>query len=160
MTTMELTYDAAQAETQRLVEQRQSWTDKRAALQTSLEATHARAGDAALAGTSTAKIAEQIGRTQMELQIAERALQALEVKEHEAKRSAQRARIAELRTQAAEKRAQAVAVSAKAAPHMDALFRIEGVRPFFERSRSCDLELEADRIDRSIEWLESRLEER
>ena len=70
-----------------------------------------------------------------------------------------RARIAELRAQAAEKRAQAVAISAQAAPHLDALERIEGTRPAFAQARSMGLHHEADHIDRSIEWLESRLEQ-
>lgn len=156
---MELTYEAAQAETQRLAEQRQSLTDKHAALQASLEATQASAGEAVLAGTSTTKIVEQIGRMQTELQITERALQALGLKEHEARQREQRARIADLRRQAVENREQAAAIRAEAEPYLAALERIEGVRPELgQYARSERLEYQAHRIDLNTEELAFRME--
>ncbi len=159
MTTVELTYEAAQAETARLAEEQGRWTEKRAQLAADLDALQARAGADALAGTSTTTIAERIRGMETEVQIADRALQAIDLQQHEAGQVAQRARIAELRAQAAAKREQAAAISAEAEPHLAALERIEGTRPYFEQSRSLALHREADHIDRSIEWLESRLEQ-
>ncbi len=155
---MDLTLEAAEAETARLQAQQRTWTERRAQLAADLDALHAQAGEQALAGTSTTEIAERIARMGTEVQIADRALQALDLKIQDATRAAQRARIADLRAQASAKRQAAAAISMEAALHLEALERIEGTRPTFAQARSLGLHHEADRIDRSIEWLESRLE--
>ena len=111
MSTMEFpTHDAAQAEVDRLHEQHNEWTQRRAALAAELEATRHAAGADALAGKSTAEIAERITRMQTEAQIAERALQALDTKIDEAKRVTRHARIADERQHAAQLREQAAAI--------------------------------------------------
>ena len=158
MTSMELTHDAAQAEVTRLLEQQREWTRKRQQLETDLAMLQALAGEQALAGDSTAEIADQITRLQTEAQIADRALQALDTKIDEAKRVTRHARIADNRTQAAQLREQAAAIRAEAEPHMAALERIEGVRPEFGRCTSQLLEEEADRFDMSVSYLEFQLE--
>ncbi len=160
MTTMELpTHDAAQAEVDRLHEQHNEWTDRRAALVAELEATRHAAGADALAGKSTAEIAERITRLQTEVQIADRALQALDTKIDEAKRVTRYARIADERAQAAQMREQAAAIRAEAEPLLLELERIEGVRPEFGRNaRSVQLEFAADRWEIGAEHQQFQLE--
>lgn len=157
-TTDALTYEAALARVADVEAQQQHWTERRELVRAELETLQAQAGAAALAGTSTSTLATRISRLQTQQQIVERAIAALGAQHQAAHQVAQQARIAELRQEVAAKQAAAAAVLREAAPHLDALERIEGVRPYFERSRSLALEQEADRIARSIEWLERRLE--
>ena len=158
MTTMELTLDTAEAEMARLQEQQRTWTEKRAQLGTTLDALHAQAGEKALAGTSTTDIAERIARMGTEVQIADRALHALDTKIQEAKRAAQRARIADYQVQAAQLREQAATIRAQAAPLLDEIEKIEGVRPTLVGARSQRLEEQAHRLELGAEELAFRLE--
>lgn len=151
MTTMELTYEAAQTETARLQEQQQVWTEKRAQLQAELEEMQANATEAALAGVSTSTIAERISQIQMEIPIAGRALQALEGQQKEAKRAEGLAYTEQLRQQVVDLQAKAAALRAEAEPHFQAIERIQGVRPWFQNGREFDLEMRADMIQRSVE---------
>ncbi len=157
MSTMELTHDAAQAEVDRLHEQHNEWTHRRAALAAELEATRYAAGADALAGKSTAEIAERITRLQTETQIADRALQVLDTKLDEAKRLTRHARIADDRARAVQLREEAAAIRAEAEPHLAALERIESVRPNLGRSRSQQLEDHAYRLELNAEELEFRM---
>ncbi len=158
MSTMELTHDAAQAEVTRLLEQQREWTRKREQLGADLALLQGHAGEQALAGDSTAEIADRITRMQTEVQIADRALQALDTKIDEAKRVTRHARIADERARAAQLREQAAAIRAEAEPHMAALERIEGVRPMLGRCKSQLLEEKAHRFDLGAEYQQFQLE--
>jgi hypothetical protein len=158
MTAMEvMTYDETQAQTALLEGQRQTWIDKRAVLQAELEQLQTGAGEAALAGTSTGKLAERIGRVEMEIQIAGRALQAAEGKLKEMKRAESLAYTEHLRQRAVELRQQAAALHMECEPHLEALHRLQGVRVWFEAGREVDLTNEAYRIERDVEERELRL---
>ena len=159
MSTMELTHDAALAEVTRLLEQQREWTRKRDQLGTDLAMLQAHAGEQALAGDSTAEIADRITRMQTEAQIADRALQALDTKIGEAKRVTRIARIADERARAAQMREQAAAIRAEVEPLLLELERIEGVRPEFGRNaRSVQLEFAADRWENGADYQQFQLE--
>ncbi len=117
------------------------------------------AGEQALAGDSTAEIADRITRMQTEAQIADRALQALDTKIEEAKRVTRHARIADERARAAQLREQAAAIRAEAEPLLLELEKLEGVRPEFGRAaRSVQLKFAADRWEIGAEYQQFRLE--
>ncbi len=155
---MDLTLEAAEAETARLQAQQRTWTERRAQLAADLDALHAQAGEQALAGTSTTALAERLARLGTEGQIADRALHALDTKIQEATRAAQRARIADHARQAAQLREQAATIRAQAAPLLDEIEKLEGVRPTLADARSQRLEQQAYRLDLNTEELAFRLE--
>ncbi len=121
-------YEDALAEIERLHQQVQQWGDKRAALVRSLAELEDNAGRAALAGESTATLADEMSRLQSEIRIVEQALVALEAQQQQADIAARLARIVESRQQALAAFQEAAAVRAQVQPQLDAIEAIEGVR--------------------------------
>ena len=145
MTTMDLTLEAAEAETARLQESQQQWTDKRAVLVQALTELEANAGQAALAGESTATLADQISRLHSEIRIAEQAIAALAGQQQQAEQAVQLARIVDERKRALERFQAAAALRDQAEPHLRALEDVEGVRFSHPHPRSARIEQEGYR---------------
>ncbi len=151
------TYEEALAEVERLQQQQQEWIAKRAALEQSLAELEGNAGQAALAGESTATLADEMSRLQSQIRIAAQALVALEAQQQQADVAAQLARIVETRQQALERFQEAAALRAQVQPHLDAIEAIEGVRYYHHNPRSARLEQQADRELVHAEYLAFRL---
>ena len=138
-------YDDALAAVERLQEHQQQWTDKRAVLVQALTELEANAGQAALAGESTATLADQLSRLQSEIRIAEQALAALAGQQQQADQAVQLARIVDERQRALERFQAAAALREQAEPHLQALEEVEGVRFSHPHPRSARLEQEGYR---------------
>ncbi len=154
-----MTYEAAQAEGERLHAQHAAWRDKRAQLVRAQADLRASAGQAALAGTSTAKLADQSTRLDAEIRIADEVLAQLVAQQATATVAAQLARIADLRQQVVDTLAQRAPLAAQIQPHLDALEQITGLRYGHVHAPIAQLEDTAWRTLRNADYLEDRLDE-
>ena len=148
---------AAHNEVTRLTTQQQSWTEKRAQLVRTIAEVKANAGVSALAGTSTAKMADQLSRLHAELQIADQALGILEQQQGAAQNTARLARIRETQQQEIELYRQAAELDEQIKPHLDAIEALTGNRYYHQNSRSLNLYIQANACLHQAEYLEDRL---
>ncbi len=148
---------AALDEVTRLTTEQQSWTEKRTQLVRTIADVKANAGVSALAGTSTAKMADQLSRLHAEVEITDQALATLASQMEHAKAAVTLARIDDTRRRVVELSHEAQAAVAAAKPHLDALEVLEGVRYFHPHSKVARLELDLNRQMLFAEHLEHRL---
>jgi hypothetical protein len=154
---MSTSYEQAEAHVEELTAKRESWALKQTQLVNARTDLQRSAGAAALQGTPTAKIADQMTRLGAEIDIATSVLSTLETQIAAAQVEVHLARIADERTKVVAEFEQAAAVVAKAKPHIDALEQIEGVRYSSPGSRSIGLHMRAYERLRKIDFLEGRL---
>jgi hypothetical protein len=151
------THDDVQTRPAALQEKRASWVQKQQQLANAREAMQRNAGAAALEGTPTAKIADQLSRITSEIEIAGQALAVVDGQIAAAELDARVARIGDLRAQIAMKLEEAAALEAAIKPHLDAIEQITGLRYVHPHSKSDRLQEEAQRFISQATYLEGLL---
>jgi hypothetical protein len=120
--------EQAEAHVEELTTKRESWVQKQAQFVSARADLQRNAGAAALEGTPTAKIADQLSRITSEIDIAGQALAALDQQIAAAEVETRVARINDTRAQAVAAIEKHTHIFEAAQPHIDALYDLTGIR--------------------------------
>ena len=156
---MTTSHEQAEAHVEELTTKRESWAQKQAQLVSARADLQRNAGAAALEGTPTAKIADQLSRITSEIDIAGQALAAIDAQIAAAEIETRVARILDQRAKVAAMLQEAYASEEAIKPHLDAIEKLTGLRYGHMQSRAVSLIQNATRYFHHCGDLEYKLPE-